>query len=191
MFDFDPTEAAPARPRGAIVPAGVYAAQVISAENKVSDDGNSKLVDVVFEILDGEYKGARCFWSFFTHHHNEAAQRIGREDLAALCLAAAPGVAVRDMTPLMFKPLNLTVKVIPEGFVEKRKGKADYLHTTAKNKVGGVEALKATGQRQAPRPMAQPAPQQSQAPSYQTNGQHAPAAPSGAPTRPWDMPRQG
>lgn len=134
-FDFNPTEAEPSRGEYAAVPAGKYLLQAVQIDENVTKAGTGKFLAFQWEILDGEFAGQRVFDNINTHNPSDVAQRIGREQLSAICTAiAGQGADIRDTDELLFKPVVGNVKFIPVGTVDRKSG---YEHTKDKNEIGG------------------------------------------------------
>lgn len=86
-FTFDATTVAPAQPRENTVPDGWYKAWIIDSEMKPTQAGTGHFIELVWECIDGAHKG----WKWWTRHNvdnpNEAAVKIAREELSAICHA--------------------------------------------------------------------------------------------------------
>lgn len=146
-FDFDPNEAEPSRGSGGpAIPAGKYIMQLVSFDEKDNSNNTGRLREAIWEVVtdqygDGTHVGAIVYENINTHHDSEVAQRIGREQLSAICASLLPGVAVKNSDQLLGKTGLNTVKFIPEGTVDKGKGgRADYTHTKDKNEITKHEA---------------------------------------------------
>jgi hypothetical protein len=161
-FDFDPTEAEPSKGSGGpAIPAGKYLQTLVSFEEKDNSGGTGKLREAIWETVSDQYGdatfvGSIVYENINTHHDNETAQRIGREQLSAVCASLLPGVNVKNSDQLIGRVALNTVKLIPEGTVDKGKnGRADYTHTKDKNEITKHEAPDSAGQAAA-RPAAPP-----------------------------------
>jgi len=93
------------------IPAGTYEAVVSNSESKPMKSGNGMGFNFEFEIVSGEFKGKKVFaWITFEHRTSPDAQRIGREQLSALCRAV--GVSqLNDTVQLHNLPLMITVAI--------------------------------------------------------------------------------
>lgn len=153
-FDFDPTEAEPSRGAGGpAIPANKYLMQLVSFDEKDNSKGTGRLREAIWEVVSDQYGdasfiGAIVYENVNTHHDSEVAQRIGREQLSAICASLAPGQNIKNSDQLLGKVGLNTVKFIPEGTVEK-----GYTHAKDKNEITKHEAPDATG---AARPAAPP-----------------------------------
>lgn len=187
-LDFNPTEAEPSRPRDA-VPSNKYLLQAVVIDEKPTNDKKGKILAFQWEIIDGEFSGSRVFDNINTHNPSEIAQKIGREQLAGILLAMlGEGQNVSDTDEMLFKPIVGTVKLIPEGTVDKAKpgsGKEDYVHKTDKNVVTGYSV--ATGYKPNAAPVARPS---TPAPSRQGTPTAASAPAATTFKKPWETPRR-
>ena len=70
------------------LPAGTYEAVIANSEAKPMKSGNGMGFNFEFEIISGDCKGRKVFsWITFEHRTSPDAQRIGREQLSAICRA--------------------------------------------------------------------------------------------------------
>ena len=93
------------------IPAGVYEAVIANSESKPMKSGNGMGFNFEFEITSGDHKGRKVFsWITFEHRTSPDAQRIGREQLSAICRAV--GVTqLNDTTQLHNLPMMITVAI--------------------------------------------------------------------------------
>ncbi len=91
------------------IPAGTYEAVIANSEAKPMKSGNGLGFNFEFEIISGNYKGRKVFsWITFEHRTSQDAQRIGREQLSAICRAV--GVTqLNDTVQLHNLPMMITV----------------------------------------------------------------------------------
>jgi hypothetical protein len=96
--DFDP------------IPAGKYNAVITDSKMKPTKNGDGNLLELQFEIIEGEYKG-RLLWSrLCLEHKNELTVKIAKSQLADICRAI--GVMIpTDSVQLHNLPLQISVKV--------------------------------------------------------------------------------
>lgn len=96
-------------PRGTAIPKGTQATcLVIEAEDVESktNPGNW-MIKATIEVVEGPYKGTRLWPNFNLKNSNETAERIGRSQLASLCLAV--GVPQpKSNNDLLNKPFRAT-----------------------------------------------------------------------------------
>ena len=91
------------------LPAGTYEAVIANSEAKPMKSGNGMGFNFEFEIISGDHKGRKVFaWITFEHRTSADAQRIGREQLSAICRAV--GVEqLSDTAQLHNLPMIITV----------------------------------------------------------------------------------
>jgi hypothetical protein len=109
ILDYDPNEY---ETKGVpvAIPAGAYECMVQSVEMKQTRDETGSYLKVTLVVTDGDYKGRLLFDNLNVRNKSEQAQRIGREALNGLLVAAGiPGE--RDMSQLIQKTVMAKVKV--------------------------------------------------------------------------------
>ena len=91
------------------VPPGTYEAVITSSESKPMKSGNGMGFNFAFEIISGEQKGRKVFvWITYEHRTSPDAQRIGQEQLSAMCRAV--GITqLNDTAQLHNLPMLITV----------------------------------------------------------------------------------
>ena len=91
------------------IPTGTYEAVISNSESRPMKSGNGMGFNLEFEVISGEYKGRKVFaWITFEHRTSPDAQRIGREQLSAICRAV--GVTqLNDTAQLHNLPLHIVV----------------------------------------------------------------------------------
>ena len=201
-FDFDPTKAEPSRGSFPAIPGGKYVMQLLSFDEKDNNNQTGKLREGVWEVVtdlygDATYAGAIVYENINTHHDSGIAQRIGREQLSAICVALCPGQNVRNSDQLLGKTALNTVKFIPEGTVDKGKsGRADYTHTKDKNEItahapveGGTSAAPAAAPAAPAAPRAAAPPRSAPPASRPAAAPVVPAAVAAAAVPAWRQPR--
>ena len=91
------------------IPAGKYLAVITESEMKPTKSGNGSYLEIVFQVLEGEYKG-RLLWSRLNlDNPNELAVQIARGELSAICRAVGV-MQPKDSIELHNLPLLVTVK---------------------------------------------------------------------------------
>ena len=107
-ISFNAAEVTPT-PNFDAIPAGTYEAVITESESKPMKSGNGMGFNLSFEIISGPCKGRKVWsWITFEHRTSPDAQRIGREQLSAICRAV--GIAqLSDTTQLHNLPLMITV----------------------------------------------------------------------------------
>ena len=154
-FNFNAANVAPQQ-SFAPIPAGSYVAQITESEIKPTKNGTGQMMNLTFEVLDGQYKNRKVFGRINVVNQSAEAERIGQSQLSALCHATGV-MQLQDTVQLHNKPIKIKVKVRVD-----ESGKYDD-----QNEVTGFESI-AGGQ----------------IPAASQQAQSAPAAPS-ASAAPW------
>ena len=108
MLDFNANEVEPTTDFEPI-PAGKYLAIITDSEMKTTKSGNGSYLELVFQVIEGEYKG-RLLWSRLNlDNPNVLAVQIARAQLSAICRSVGV-MAPKDSVELHGLPLLVTVK---------------------------------------------------------------------------------
>ena len=91
------------------IPAGKYPAVITESEMKPNKAGTGHYLQLVFEILDGTYKGRRLWARLNLDNPNALAVQIARAELSAVCRAVGV-LAPKDSVDLHHLPLVIHVK---------------------------------------------------------------------------------
>ena len=91
------------------IPAGKYPAVITESEMKPNKAGTGHYLQLVFEILDGAYKGRRLWARLNLDNPNALAVQIARAELSAVCRAVGV-LAPNDSVDLHNLPLVIHVK---------------------------------------------------------------------------------
>lgn len=135
------------------IPAGSYIAQVVESEIKQTKGGTGQMMNLTFEVLDGQYRNRKVFGRINVVNQSAEAERIGQSQLSALCHATGV-MQLQDTVQLHGKPVKIKVKVRVD-----ESGKYDD-----SNEVTGYEAISGAVQIPAASQQAQVAPTASSAP---------------------------
>lgn len=135
------------------IPAGSYIAQVVESEIKQTKGGTGQMMNLTFEVLDGQYRNRKVFGRINVVNQSAEAERIGQSQLSALCHATGV-MQLQDTVQLHGKPVKIKVKVRVD-----ESGKYDD-----SNEVTGYEAISGAVQIPAASQQAQAAPTASSAP---------------------------
>lgn len=92
------------------VPNGDYRAHIVETDIKDTKDGGGKYAQLVWEILDGEYKGRKVWDRLNIVNRNETAQNIAQRSLSAICHATGV-LQLHDTNQLLHKPVMIRVVV--------------------------------------------------------------------------------
>lgn len=107
LDNFDASQIEPLSSFGPI-PAGKYVAAITSSEMKSNKAGTGSYLELVFTILEGEYKGRQLWVRLNLDNPNETAVRIARSELSAICRAVGV-LTPRDSVELHNLPLTIRV----------------------------------------------------------------------------------
>jgi len=110
VINFDAATVTPNTPLEP-VPAGVYVATVVASEMKPTKSGSGVFLELIFEIISGEYQGRKLCSRLNLQHQNSKVVEIARGDLSAICRAVGV-MAIRDSAELHNKPLLITVRSV-------------------------------------------------------------------------------
>lgn len=135
------------------IPSGSYIAQVVESEIKQTKGGTGQMMNLTFEVLDGQYRNRKVFGRINVVNQSAEAERIGQSQLSALCHATGV-MQLQDTVQLHGKPVKIKVKVRVD-----ESGKYDD-----SNEVTGYEAISGAVQIPAASQQAQAAPTASSAP---------------------------
>jgi len=92
------------------IPAGKYLAVITGSEMKQTKAGDGSYLDLVFQIIEGQYKGRNLWARLNLNNPNETAVKIARGELSAICRAVGV-MTPKDSCELHNLPLLLTVKL--------------------------------------------------------------------------------
>jgi hypothetical protein len=104
------------------IPAGKYLAMITASEMKPNKAGTGSYLELVFTILEGEYKGRQLWARLNLDNPNELAVKIARAELSAICRATGV-LTPRDSTELHNLPLVVRVAC------KKRKDTDEIINT--------------------------------------------------------------
>jgi hypothetical protein len=107
LHGFNANEVEPAASFEAI-PAGKYLAMIVQSNMKPNKAGNGQFLELVFQILEGEFKGRQLWARLNLVNPNETAVKIAHAELSAVCRAVGvltPG----DSSELHNLPLVIKV----------------------------------------------------------------------------------
>jgi hypothetical protein len=92
------------------IPAGKYIAIITNSQMKPTKNGDGSLLELQFQIIEGEYKG-RLVWSrLCLENKNEITVKIAKSQLADICRAVGV-MTPADSVQLHNLPLQISVKV--------------------------------------------------------------------------------
>jgi len=92
------------------LPAGLYHAQIVESDLKQTKTGSGHYLQLTWKVLDGQHTGRLIFDRLNIANQNETAQKIGQQQLSALCHAVGI-LQVADSSQLHNKPCRIKVTV--------------------------------------------------------------------------------
>lgn len=114
------------------IPAGKYPMSFTESEMKPTKNGDGQYLQLVAEVLDGEYRGRKVWERLNLVNRNPTAVEIAQRTLSAICRAVGV-MNPTDSAQLHGRPFLGRVKFVPaQGSYE------------AKNEMGGYEPLTGT-----------------------------------------------
>ena len=90
------------------IPAGKYLAMITASDMKPNKAGTGSYLELVFTIVEGEYKGRQLWARLNLDNPNELAVKIARAELSAICRAVGV-LTPRDSVELHNLPLVIRV----------------------------------------------------------------------------------
>ena len=93
------------------VPAGVYPAQIVSAEEEPTKDGTSWVLKIQFNIVGPNYAGRRIWGRIITSSSDSQKMAAGKRHLANLLDALGVGRRISDTDVLLNKVTPIKVKL--------------------------------------------------------------------------------
>jgi hypothetical protein len=177
-FHFDASQVEPNRPYEPL-PAGEYRVQIVESNYRENESTGSKYVELVMEVLDGEFTGRKHFERLSLWHDNATVVDIAQRTLSAICRAVGV-MQISNTQPLEFKPLGMKARVtkrkdngewqnqmsyIPEAELGKTRGPGQGpADGTARSTQNGGSSASRPGPTQTP--VARPTPAANQAPPW-------------------------
>ena len=159
-----------------VIPAGEYPAKIIETKEYPNNKGTGRILELVWEIIDGQFKNRRIWQRLNYIHQNSTAQAIAQAQLAQVTDACGIQHALRDTSAIEHRPMRIKVKVKTD-----KTGQYDPQNEVAKvMPYAGNPAGAPAAQPPAAAPPAQAAPQ---ANAYAPQGQ-PPAQPQPG-SAPW------
>ena len=91
------------------IPSGKYLAVITDSEMKPNKAGTGSLLQLTFQIIEGEFENRLLWTRLNLDHPNATAVQIARADLSAICRAVGV-LAPRDSVELHNLPLMIIVR---------------------------------------------------------------------------------
>lgn len=92
------------------IPVGEYNAMITDSEMKPTKNGQGEYLQLVFEVVEGEYQGRKIWARLNLVNQNQTAVDIAQRELSAICRAVGV-MQPQDSTDLHEKPLTIGVKI--------------------------------------------------------------------------------
>lgn len=92
------------------IPAGQYLALITESEMKATKAGDGQYLKLVFEVVDGDYKGRKVWAQLNLDNPNPTAVQIAMRELSSICHAAGK-LRVEDSEELHNVPMLIKVKI--------------------------------------------------------------------------------
>ena len=108
LSGFDANQVEPARDFDPI-PAGKYVAVITGSEMKATKAGTGSLLQLTFQIIEGEFKNRLLWTRLNLDNPNATAVKIARGELSAICRAVGV-LAPNDSVELHDLPLVIHVR---------------------------------------------------------------------------------
>jgi hypothetical protein len=111
MADLNGFDANQVEPTGDFepIPAGKYLAVITDSEMKANKAGTGSLLQLTFQVVEGEYQNRLLWTRLNLDHPNAVAVQIARADLSAICRAVGV-LAPKDSVELHNLPLVIHVR---------------------------------------------------------------------------------
>lgn len=91
------------------IPTGKYLAVITESEMKSTKSGNGAYLELVFQVIEGEYKGRNLWTRLNLDNPNAITVKIAQGELSAICRAVGV-MQPKDSCELHNLPLLVTVK---------------------------------------------------------------------------------
>jgi len=125
FFDSTLVVAEPTKMNYTPIPVGDYRVIISRTDDKVTKKGG-RMLSAGMEVIEGEYKG-RWIWHNFNYEcANDIAQRIGQQQLKAICDAIGKP-KLNSPEELKNKPFNIHVKVVKNEFKGELENAMSYV----------------------------------------------------------------
>lgn len=134
-FHFDASQVEPNRPYEPL-PAGEYRVQIIESNYRENESTGSKYVELVMEVLDGEFTGRKHFERLSLWHENSTVVDIAQRTLSAICRAVGV-MQVSNTQALEFKPMGMKARVTKRKDNGEWQNQMSYLPEAELGKAAG------------------------------------------------------
>jgi hypothetical protein len=125
------------------LPVGKYLAVISASEMKPTKSGNGSFLELVFDVIEGEYKGRKLWARLNLDNANQTTVKIARAELSAICRAVGV-LEPKDSCELHNLPLVITVKQKKDGDGEVRNEVKGYAKRETANGAKPAQAVAQT-----------------------------------------------
>lgn len=94
------------------LPVGEYLVVISDSDIKPTSKGTGKYLQLVYDVIDGEYQGRKLFDRLNIINESETAQKIGKSQLSAICRAVGV-MSPKDTAELHDKPFIVKIAIKP------------------------------------------------------------------------------
>lgn len=91
------------------VPPGKYVAIITESQMKPTKSGSGSYLEIVFQIVDGQYKGRKLWARLNLDNPNQTTAKIAQAELSAICRATGV-MTPKDSLELHNLPIQVTVR---------------------------------------------------------------------------------
>mgnify|MGYP002718625015 CR=1 FL=1 len=125
QLGFNANDVAPSQGGGPLPP-GEYTFHAVEEELKPNSKGTGHVLAMTYEVVEGEQAGRKVWVNMNVAHQNPKAQKIGQEELSALCHATGQ-MQVEDSQELLWKTFRAVTKVTTDDQGRERAEIKKYL----------------------------------------------------------------
>jgi len=95
-----------------VLPVGYYTAMITSSESKPTKSGTGTILNLRFDILEGEHKGRIVFVGLNVYNQNKVAENIAQSELGSICRAVNV-MQLTDSSQLHNRPMKIKLAIQP------------------------------------------------------------------------------
>ncbi len=92
-----------------LIPAGKYIALITESQMKPTKSGNGSYLELVFQVVDGQYKGRKLWARLNLDNPNPTTAKIAQAQLSSICRATGV-MAPKDSLELHNIPIQVSVR---------------------------------------------------------------------------------
>jgi hypothetical protein len=110
-LNFNANDYEPAQDRD-VIPPDIYKAVIIDSKIAPTKDGTGKRLNLVFEIVEGKFKGRKIFEGLNVVNKSQETMDIAFAQLSAICRCVGK-LSIKDSSELHHLPIMIRVAVRP------------------------------------------------------------------------------